>query len=84
VKRTELKRRSWRMTAPDLAGHCHFALLEHDPEKVADFSDKIMRQRKDIGSAIDSIRNDGALDSKTRQSTAATASPLATLWTFFR
>ncbi len=28
--------------------------LEHDPEKLADFSDKIMRQNKEKQSAIDS------------------------------
>ncbi len=30
-------------------------VLEHDPEKLADFSDKIMRQNKEKQSAIDSI-----------------------------
>jgi hypothetical protein len=28
--------------------------LEHDPEKLADFSDKIMRQNKDVDVAHDS------------------------------
>jgi hypothetical protein len=38
--------------------------LEHDPQKLEDFSDKIMRQNKDFDVAHDSTRIDFALAAK--------------------
>ena len=47
--------------------------LEHDPEKLTDFSDKIMRQNKEKESAIDSRRSNRAL--MTRQANELEMAP---------